>query len=244
MHHIDLYSGIGGFSYAVDQVFTAHHTFVEIDEFCTEVCRKHWPDGVFYKDVKEFKPEKCDLLTAGTPCQPVSYAGNGKGKQDKRWLWDETIRCVRESEPRWFILENPLGILNHEFETICLQLEEGYEIQPYIIPASAVGAPHKRERVWIVGYSHNDGLSTSEVGESTTAGIGGNKKRENKSSKLKRSNSLRKGVENWERHWKEIESELCRVDDGFPTKLDKDRIKALGNAIVPQVAIELLTAIK
>jgi len=167
--HIDLFAGIGGFSYAVDCVFgkeNVKHTFVEINDFCQAVLKKHWEDGVFYGDIKEFiteskinkeqsSGERFTILTGGFPCQPFSLAGQRQGKQDNRYLWPEMFRTIQLTKPQWVIAENVYGLLTIEgglvFEQVCSDLEaEGYEVQPLIIPAVSVNAPHRRDRVWIV----------------------------------------------------------------------------------------------
>lgn len=115
----------------------------------TAITRKHYTENVH---------TRIDLLTAGVPCQPASLAGKRKGAEDDRWLWPETLRLIREINPTWCLLENVPGLLaldgGMEFERLCLALEDaGYEVQPLVIPACAVNAPHRRDRVWIVAHS-------------------------------------------------------------------------------------------
>jgi len=109
--------------------------------------------------LKNILEEHIDILTAGVPCQPASCAGKRRGTGDDRWLWEETLRIISEIKPTWCILENVRGLLSLEqgmvFENLCLTLETfGYEVQPFVIPACAVDAPHRRDRIWIVGYSN------------------------------------------------------------------------------------------
>ena len=112
--------------------------------------------------------EPVDILTGGFPCQPYSVAGKQKGTDDNRYLWPDMFRVIKEVKPTFVIAENVRGIINIQngmvFETVCSDLEaEGFEVQSFVIPAAGVGAPHKRERVWIVGYSKHNGSLTSKI---------------------------------------------------------------------------------
>src|SRR5262249_46558759 len=131
---------------------------------------KHWPNAIFYGDIRsftktryerDFAPVAVDLLTGGFPCQPFSVAGRRRGTADDRYLWPEMLRIVREFRPRWVIAENVRGILNLErgvvFEQMCSDLERlSYDVQAFVIPAAAVNAPHRRDRVWIVACTTGD----------------------------------------------------------------------------------------
>jgi len=170
--HYDLFAGIGGFSYAVDQVYgkeNVKHIFVEINPFCRAVLKKHWKNGEYYDDIREFiikarvkiqkenkENNEITFLTGGFPCQPFSQAGKRRGTQDNRFLWPEMFRVIQLIKPQWVIAENVYGLFDIEgglvFEQVCSDLEtEGYEVQPFIVPAVSVNAPHRRDRVWIVG---------------------------------------------------------------------------------------------
>lgn len=160
MRHLDLFSGIGGFALAVDWAFErARHTFVEIDPFCQQVLKKHWPNSKIHEDIKTFKADnlgRVDLLTGGFPCQPFSVAGEQRAQADDRHLWPEMFRIIKECRPSWIIGENVAGIIELALEQVCLDLEsEGYEVWPIIIPACALNAPHRRDRVWIIA-NHDD----------------------------------------------------------------------------------------
>jgi DNA (cytosine-5)-methyltransferase 1 len=338
--HYDLFAGIGGFSYAIDQVYgkeNAKHIFVEIDPFCQAVLKKHWPEGEYWGDIREFIADttsnRCSwagqkfeiekgyeeksehkgqlergfeglcILTGGFPCQPFSQAGKRRGTQDNRYLWPEMFRAIQLIKPQWVIAENVYGLLTIEgglvFEELCLELEGcGYSLQSLIIPACAVNAPHRRDRVWIIAYKPSKGLERSN-GTSVTRcskdnsnapnpksrqswkqteqegreGIGGtNPDAQNPISKRgsgRRKNrrqilecqsteieNERSSSKDWERDWKEVAFATCLrgMDDGFSRQMDRitissarhrrERLKALGNAIVPQVAIQILKAIK
>jgi DNA (cytosine-5)-methyltransferase 1 len=279
-----------------------------------------------------------DLLTGGFPCQPFSQAGRRKGTDDNRYLWPEMLRVIREFEPTWVIAENVRGLLTigqgMVFEQVCLDLEDsGYEVQPFIIPAVSVNAPHRRDRVWFVAYrnrigsqkqrrekqadrtgQHDENFADTDTGRIRRSGrqsveegsiacggckgiasdssrfgygrISGKKRgaeewelfeKEQEGNKI-RSQSERRRCDSsdsagrksgkqtewkrrknferrdWEKHWLEVAAELCGVDDGLPAELDGfeltksrhriERLKSLGNAIVPQVAMEIMKAIK
>lgn len=161
MRLLDLFSGIGGFSYAAEKLIGGYETvaFCEMDDFCQKVLKKHWPQVPIFDDVRTLDATRLgriDICTFGFPCQPVSQAGVQKGDSDDRWLWDEIIRILQVSKPKWIIAENVKGLITIQdgflLEHCISSLEnEGYEIQPIIIPACAKNAPHRRDRVWIIG---------------------------------------------------------------------------------------------
>ena len=165
MKVLDLFSGIGGFSYGLDQVGFKTVAFCEMDQYCKLVLQKHWKGVKIYNDIKELKGEEVikelgtiDIITGGFPCQPFSIAGSRKGTDDNRHLWPEMFRLIKELKPRWIIGENVRNIISIEdgmvFENVCTDLEgEGYEVRAFNIPAAGIGAPHKRERIWIVANS-------------------------------------------------------------------------------------------
>jgi len=175
MNHLDLFSGIGGFSIGLEKVGFNTIAFCEKEDYCRMLLQKHWKGVKIYNDIKECKGKeiketygRVDILTGGFPCQPYSVAGKQKGTADDRYLWPEMFRVIKEVQPTFVIAENVRGIINIQdgmvFETVCSDLEsEGFEIQTFIIPAAGVGAPHKRERVWVVGYSKHNGSLTSEI---------------------------------------------------------------------------------
>ena len=156
MIHLDLFSGIGGFALAAKWAGLETIAFCEKDKFCQQVLKKHWPLITCFDDIKDLKGFPVDIITAGFPCQPFSVAGKQKGKDDDRYLWPELIRVIRESKPAWCILENVPGIIPH-LDTILQDLEnERYAWETFLIPASAVHAPHKRERLWIIAYRDSE----------------------------------------------------------------------------------------
>jgi len=162
---LDLFSGIGGFSLGLESTGGFETiAFVEKDDFCQKVLKKHWPNITIEGDIRNVKGDKyeADVVTGGFPCQPFSVAGKRKGTDDDRYLWDETIRVVRECKPRWFIGENVEGLININNGLVLRQVQtdlekEGFEVQCLVIPASGVGAWHQRKRIWIMAYSDSNG---------------------------------------------------------------------------------------
>lgn len=165
MTHASLFSGIGGFDLAAHWAGIENVFACEIDEFCRKVLAKRFPNTTLYKDIKETKfGQYCgtvDIISGGFPCQPFSVAGKRAGTTDNRYLWGEMLRVVREVQPEWVIAENVRGLTNiangSTFETVCNDLEvSGYKVQSFIIPALTVGAPHKRDRIWIIAHSDSN----------------------------------------------------------------------------------------
>ena len=171
MTHASLFSGIGGFDLAAEWMGWQNVFNCEIDPFCRKVLAYHFPEAKQYEDVNttDFTIHRghIDVLTGGFPCQPFSLAGKRKGSDDNRYLWPEMLRAIREIQPRWVVGENVFGIVNWSdglvFEQVQSDLEnEGYEVQPYIIPAGAVDAPHRRDCVWFVAHANNQRLDQFE----------------------------------------------------------------------------------
>ena len=174
---LDLFSGIGGFSIGLERTGNFETVaFCEIDKFCTLLLQKHWKGVKIYNDVKEITKERLeadgvqlpDIITGGFPCQPFSVAGKQKGTSDDRHLWPQMFRIIRELTPRWIIGENVRGIVNIQdgvvFEAVCTDLEgEGYEVRPFNIPAAGVGAPHRRERIWIIANRKESMVNPDDV---------------------------------------------------------------------------------
>ena len=175
---LDLFSGIGGFSYAAEKLVGGYETvaFCEQDEFCQQVLRKHWKDVPIYDDVRTIDATglgNIDIVAGGFPCQAVSQAGLQKATEDDRWLWDEMLRIIQDCKPRWVIGENVVGLININqgilFEQVQTDLEkEGYSVQSVVIPAASKNAPHRRDRVWIIAHKSSNSSSTVTETEDAT----------------------------------------------------------------------------
>jgi len=178
MKHGSLFSGIGGFDLASEWMGWENIFHCEWMEFPRKVLDYYWPNADSHIDIckTDFTKyaNKIDILTGGFPCQPFSMAGKRKGTEDERYLWGEMLRAVQEIKPKFVIAENVFGITNIDggmvFEQVCVDLEtEGYEVQPFIIPACAKNAPHRRDRCWFIGVRNatdNNGIIRRERGES------------------------------------------------------------------------------
>ena len=159
MRHGSLFSGIGGFDLAAEWMGWENVFHCEWMEFPRKVLDYHFPNADSHIDIckTDFKKyaNTIDVLTGGFPCQPFSLAGKRKGTDDERYLWGEMLRAIQEIKPRFVIAENVAGITSIDgglvFQQVCLDLEgEGYEVQPFIIPACAKNAPHRRDRCWFI----------------------------------------------------------------------------------------------
>jgi DNA (cytosine-5)-methyltransferase 1 len=296
--HLDLFSGIGGFALAAK--WNGYRTvgFCDNEPYAQAVLKKHWPEVPCHKDIREVRGELyagVTLLTGGFPCQPFSVAGKQRGKDDNRYLWPEMCRVIREARPAWIIGENVAGIVNLALDQVHTDLEaEGYEVESIIIPACAVDAPHRRDRVWII--ANINGLRSQKQGAEQQAGGAGQlletqqSKRsvvaDSKSVGLQGSRSIweaegQAGLCGGERGNKELgdvansisqrrcggnpegeyaedvgqspghpwhnpggvatwlpEPDVGRVAHGVPNRVAK--LRGLGNAIVPQVAAEII----
>ena len=271
---LDLFSGIGGFSLGLERAGFETVAFCEIDKYCRLVLQKHWKDIKIYNDVREITRQQYEqdglelpeIITGGFPCQPFSVAGRQKGSRDNRYLWPEMFRIIKEFKPRWIIAENVRGIINIQdgvvFEGVHADLEsQGYETQTFNIPAAGVGAPHRRERVWIVANSRRTirGKQSTRNKESIGPGTSQETKRSADSDSVARSSEREKIMANSKRvyvqgqhdgsgkeqsrrgGWWEVEPNVGRVADGLPGRVH--RLKGLGNSIVPQIAEEIGKAI-
>ena len=164
LRHLDLFSGLGGFSLGLEATGGFETVaFCDIEKFSRKVLKKHWPNVKQYKDIKELTYEQIkedtlapiDIVTGGYPCQPFSIAGSQRGEKDKRHLWPDMFRIVKECKPTWVIGENVSGHIKLGLDTVLQDLEsEGYSVRAFSISASSIGANHQRERVWIIAHSN------------------------------------------------------------------------------------------
>ena len=308
LRHVDLCSGIGGFALGFEWAgLSSPVMFCDIEPWSRKILAQHWPDVPIAEDVKELANDArrlvpdCDILTAGYPCQPFSVAGKQKGTADDRHIWPYIRAIIAQKRPTWCVFENVYGHVALGLDQVLADLEaEGYTTRPFVIPACSVGAPHRRDRVWIVGHTEDNGCDRG----AETVGREGIQGEQNQSqleiwSKLSRpsedvadTKSIRvqglrpsgeqeshthvrqevsvcnsqdvantisqrtqsgsagrqdaknvgessRGTEQW--NWN-IEPDVGRVANGIPKRVD--RIKGLGNAIVPQIAQQIGTAIK
>lgn len=337
--HVDLFSGIGGFSLAAGWADYETVLFVEKDDYCQKVLRKHWPNVPIIGDIRDvneatvadacrerqqqpavgadaIEPEgrtrmgaegsdssrghvsvatrqgipAIDLLTGGFPCQPFSVAGKRGGTSDDRYLWPEMLRVIALLKPRWVLAENVAGITSmvefdsllemdrkqyspHEkavgqasvgavcdrtgrgvLDSVLGDLEEiGYEVGTLVIPACAVNAPHRRDRVWIVAHDTGERCRPRRTerarfrGESTLAN-GREDVADTDDSEATRQREYGGQVHavteseglggGCSPDWWAVEPDVGRVADGIPRRVD--RLRCLGNAIVPQVAYQII----
>jgi DNA (cytosine-5)-methyltransferase 1 len=240
---LDLFSGIGGFALGAQMAgfHFQHHYFSEIDEFSHKIYAKNFPTANALGDVRTINAHELPhgnwILTGGFPCQPFSIAGKQRGTADDRYLWGEMFRLIEELRPRWVIAENVLGIVNLALDCVLSDLESAdYAVEAAIIPACALNAPHKRERVWIIAHSDRERESSRALNGA--------------SSKISLANTDRTPTEHSVQAGRDFapssfgrttEPALCGTNDGLPNRVD--RIRALGNAVVPQIVAEIFRGI-
>jgi len=251
MKHGSLFSGIGGFDLASEWMGWDNVFHCEWNDFGKKVLKYYWPKSISYDDITKtdftIHRGSIDILTGGFPCQPYSTAGKRLGKEDERHLWPEMLRAIREIQPRWIVGENVLGLVNWNgglvFEEVQADLEnEGYEVQPYILPACGVNAPHQRYRVWFVA-KHSD-----SIGQKRRV-----YKKQSKNAIWKQFSKSNPRFNKWN-SWQNFPTQypVCNGNDGLSNRLDgiafskwrSESIKAGGNAIVPQVVLQIFKAIE
>lgn len=250
MRVLDLFSGIGGFSLGLERAGPFETAaFVERDDFCQAVLRKHWPNTPVHDDVRTIDTDglgDIDLVCGGFPCQPWSVAGKQRGAEDDRDLWPVMAALIEKLRPRWVIGENVRGFVNEPLglKRSLSDLESiGYQAVPFIVPACAVDAPHRRDRVWIVAHSQ----PTRTGGASGEAGHEGRASREDRGEGIRQGDrptgagrTIAASEDGGRQGWIP-EPDVGRVVDGVSRRVD--RLKALGNAAVPQVVAQIGRAI-
>jgi len=251
---LDLCSGIGGFSLGFRRAGMRTVAFCECDEYCQRVLARHWPGVPIFPDIRELGADRLgglgriDVVSAGYPCQPFSVAGSRRAHEDDRHLWPEVSRIIAFTRPTWVVCENVVGHVSLGLDEVLFDLEGlGYAARPFVIPACAVGADHQRGRVWIVANA--DGVRELQPqgrkqverrrdhlgAEQTTANADGEGSQERR---------LHAGVPGEARRdvdgqdasmdpWRTSEPALVRALHGIPNRVD--RIRALGNAVVPAI---------
>lgn len=298
MKHLDLCSGIGGFALAARWMGWETVGFAEIDLFASKVLEKHWPGVPNYGDIANVPAGiEADIITAGFPCQPYSCAGKRLGAEDDRAIWPLVIDVVRRVKPHWCVFENVAGFVEMALDGVLADLEaEGYEVETVVLPACAVNAPHRRDRVWIVAHTKSNRMERPKrenrqseiqgrmdtigkgevVADAESIGSGTSWKEIDESRRTNRIGGGRPSISDADRQPMErlaeprrqhdtgiAQSRLGRVADGLPGGMDRHfdrepehiprvargvkdraaRLRALGNAIVPQVAFEIFSAI-
>lgn len=247
-----LFAGIGGWDLGLERAGWECKWQVEIDDYCNKVLEKHWPDVPRYRDVYGVSAsslETVDAICGGFPCQPFSLVGRREGTSDERWLWPEFARLVGEMGPKYVFVENVPGIYTQGGVEIAADLATfGYGFEWGVIPARATGAPHRRERFFLVAYSGSSGRQqipeSSHGYEGKNAGGG----KEDNYVSSGHGEGYRDGrvpgvmaqisKQVW-REWEpdpanDVESGVGRVAYGLPDGVDRNRV--LGNAMIPHIA--------
>ena len=256
-----LFSGIGGIDLGLERSGMTVKWHSEIDPYACRVLKKHWPTVLNLGNIKEInwkEVERVDLIAGGYPCQPFSTAGKRQGEKDERHLWPYFLRAISELRPRYALLENVRGHLSMGFDRVLGDLAEiGYDAEWQIVSAASVGAPHRRDRIICVAYPNNTGSGTphgymeqngpqiKQERQSINSWHGTSRCGSNVAYPNGRrceqcqpetksfswlSCSSKRGLECW---W-ETEPDVGRVAHGIPSRVD--RLRGLGNAVVPQVA--------
>jgi DNA (cytosine-5)-methyltransferase 1 len=261
MNVLDLFSGIGGFSLGLERVGMQTVAFCEIDPNARKVLEKRWPNVPVFQDVSKLTKadinEEIHVLAGGFPCQDISTAGRGAGLSGSRsGLWYEFHRLIKEIQPRYAIIENVSALRSRGLEQVLGSLAQiGYDAEWHCIPASAVGAPHRRDRVWVVAYPNRSlgerarlscGVQPSDAGarfgclEAASVPHASSQRQPRQGQPIERSGQTpySEGEANkplpirvggvWA-----IEPNVGRVANGVPNRAH--RLKQLGNAVVPQI---------
>lgn len=240
-----LFSGIGGIDLGLERAGMDTRWFCEIEPHCRNVLARHWPGLPIYGDIAAvdwIRVERVDILAGGFPCQPVSHAGLKLAQADERWLWPYFAQAIRLLRPRYVLVENVAALLGRGFDEVVSDLSAiGYDAEWDCIPAAAVGAPHLRDRVWIVAYprgieheSHRASLgwpATASVGDSDPNLNGASRSRVAQARTT--GQLIHAGSPPPRDDWWATEPDMGRVADGVPHRVD--RLRSLGNAVVPQV---------
>lgn len=257
--HLSLFSGIGGLDLAAEMAGFGTVGQCEWADYPTKVLEKHWPDVPRWRDIRTLTGESfyertglrtVDVISGGFPCQPFSVAGKRRGEGDDRYLWPEMLRVVQELRPAWVVGENVAGIVTMALDTVLSDLESiGYACQTFIIPACAVDAPHRRDRCAIMAHAESEGLagnywkgSTDEAQRRPERVCKDVPDADNRRGAVRRERPL-PTVENAGSGggWWPVEPDVGRVAHGIPNRVD--RLKCLGNAVVPQQFYPIFSAI-
>ncbi|AEY65395.1 DNA (cytosine-5-)-methyltransferase [Clostridium sp. BNL1100] len=271
--HFSTFTGIGGIDLAAEWAGFETVGQCEWADYPTKVLEKHWPNVPRWRDIRSVTAESfkektglstTTIISGGFPCQPFSNAGLRKGKEDDRYLWPEMLRVISELKPTWFIGENVAGIIDMALDQVLSDLEsQGYSTQTFIIPACSQNASHRRDRVFIIAnidssrYIHREikkysakhrinAFNDTTKSISTITDIDGNRIQRSFEEKVLWQQRLPRqqgigSVEGWVERCNEYEPKLLRNFHGVPNGMD--RVKCLGNAVVPQQVYPILKAI-
>ena len=241
---LDLFSGIGGFSLGLERTGGFRTvSFCEIDSYCRAVLANHWPDIPCYGDIRAFHGSTglVDIICGGFPCQDISSAGAKFGIGGERsGLWSEYARIIREILPKYVIVENVSSLLSRGMGDILGDLASiGYDAEWHCISAAAIGAPHGRDRVWVIGYADSNCKSGHHVHAETSwmpSHVTDSQCRLGPLGRYLAGNGWQRELD-WGNPWTgaaQDQPDFLGVDDGLPSRMD--RLRSLGNAVVPQIA--------
>ncbi len=264
MKHGSLFSGIGGFDLAAQWMGWDNVFHCEKDSFCRHILNYYWPNAISYEDITttdfSIHRGKIDIITGGFPCQPFSNSGLKKGDSDSRYLWPSMLGVIRDVAPKWVIGENVTGLITQKrggaFEKVCADLEnEGYQVQPFVLPAVAYGANHIRERVWFIANSVCLGREnvSNDIRSSTKKARNSERGRQEKEWRQQKTNDLDSPCNNFLQYEKECsESPIFNVANGIPFELDgitipkwtEESLKSAGNAVYPPLVYAIFKSIQ
>ena len=235
---LDLFSGIGGFTLGFERAGGFETVaFCEIEEYPRKILAKHWPDIPCFKDIRKLTRSdidgKINVICGGYPCQPFSQAGKRKGAEDNRHLWPEISRILDEFRPDWFVGENVVGHISMGIDEVLSDLEsKDYTSRTFVVPACAVDAPHRRDRIWILANRADQNSKDVANADKTRLQRRPNPANTQKIRKRRDQHTQRCFDNSGWNAWP-AEPELDRMAYGIPNRVD--RIKALGNAVIPQI---------